>query len=63
MRMVRGMCNEKTICLPTQLYVILSVRVGKKFVLTLSEELDVIPGQNWNSESVIIFHTVILQHI
>ena len=54
---------EKLVCLPTQHYDRLSVWVGKILVLTLAVELDDIRGQKCNADQVIIFQTVILQHV
>ena len=49
--------------LPTQRYDVPSVRVGKSFVLTLVAELDGLQGRKWNSENVIVFQIIILQHV
>ena len=53
----------KFVWFPTQLYEVLSGRVGKRFLSTLNAELGGIRGRKWNAEQVIIFQTVILQRI
>ena len=53
---------EKIVCIPTQRYDVLSRKFGRRFVGTLSVDLDGVRYQKWNSEQVIyIFKTVILQ--
>ena len=51
----------KIVYMPTQLYGGSYGKVGRKFVSTLSVELNVIQSGKWNSEQVIVFHLVILQ--
>ena len=52
----------KLVCIPTQRYYVLSGKVGMRFVGTLSVELDGVRSWKWNSERVIVFQSVILQH-
>ena len=53
---------EKLVCMTTQRYDAPSGKVGKRFVVILSVELDGIRARKWNAERVIIFQSVILQH-
>ena len=47
--------------MPNQRYNVLSEKTGRRFVATLSVELDGVQAWKWNSERVIIFQLVILQ--
>ena len=51
----------KLVCIPTQRYDAPSGKVGKRFVLILSVELDRVHGRKWNTDRVVIFQSVILQ--
>ena len=48
--------------MPTQRYCAPSRKVGKIFVATLSVDIGSVRYRKWNSERVIIFQSVILQH-
>ena len=48
--------------MPTQLYDAPSGKIEKRFKGILSILLDGVQSRNWNSERVIVFHSVILQH-
>ena len=48
-------------CMPTQRYNALSGKVGKRFVVILSVELDGVCSMKWNAERLIVFQSVILQ--
>ena len=53
---------EKLVCMPTQRYDATYGKVGKRFVVILSVELDGFCARKWNAERVIVFKYVILQH-
>ena len=53
----------KKLFLPTQRYDVPPSRVEKRFVWTITVELDRIQNQKWNAERAIIFQTVILQRV
>ena len=55
--------RRKKLCLPTQHYDLPSGRVGNCFVSTLTSEIDGIRYWKWNYERVIVFYTIILQHV
>ena len=48
--------------MPTQRYDVPSCKLGKRFVRTLSVELDRVRVRKWNYERMIVFQSVILQH-
>ena len=54
---------EKLVSIPTQRYDVPSGRIGNRFFVILSVELDGIQNCQWNEERVIVFQTVILQRI
>ena len=56
------MVSGKLVCLPTQLYDVLSGRVGKNYVSNLAAENYGIRAQKWNAEWAIVFQMVILLH-
>ena len=47
--------------MPTQLYDVQSVKFGRRFVRTLSVDLENVRSRKWNSEKMIFFQSVILQ--
>ena len=55
--------DMKKLFLPTQRYDVPPSRVEKRFVWTITVELDGILNQKWNAERAIIFQTVILQRV
>ena len=52
---------EKLVFMPTQRYDAPSGKVGKRFLVILSVELDDVRSRKWNAERVIVFQSVILQ--
>ena len=52
---------EKLVCMPTQRYDAPSGKVGKRFVVILSVELDGVRVRKWNAKRVIVIQFVILQ--
>ena len=61
-KMVSGKQGEKLVFFPTQLYNAPSGKVDKRFVANISVEIDGIRAWKWNSNRVIVFQSVILQH-
>ena len=54
---------EKLVFFLNQLYDVPYGRFGEMFVSNLAEDLNVILGQKWKADRVIIFQTVILQRV
>ena len=52
---------KKIVCVPTQCYNASSRKVGNRFVVILSVELDGVRARKWNADRVIVFQSVILQ--
>ena len=53
--------GKQLVCMPTQRYDAPSGKVGKRFLVILSVELDDVRSRKWNAERVIVFQSVILQ--
>eukprot|EP00957_Ditylum_brightwellii_P093174 7093874-Ditylum_brightwellii.AAC.1 len=53
---------EVITALPSQQYDLTSSAVGRRFIFLLTEILGGIVGRKWNSEQVIVYAGVILQH-
>ena len=53
---------KKLVCMPTQRYNTPSRKVGRRFFVILSVEIDGVRARKWNLERVIVFQSVILQH-
>ena len=54
---------EKLVFFLNQFYDVPYGRFGEMFVSNLAEDINVILGQKWKSDRVIIFQTVILQRV
>ena len=52
--------ERKNVCLPTQLYDVLSIQVSKRFISNVTEYLDYIRDWNHNGVQAIFFQMVIL---